>query len=62
MKLQDAMDLHDGKKRLADLDYVPDFADFLMLSMGACKDGDQITCLKCGFPNECCDCGREGET
>ena len=37
-------------------------AEQLQLCMGAClTDEGDIVCLRCGRPNECCECGREEE-
>ena len=60
MKLKDAQDVFDGNKLLRDIPQLS-MGEGLMLMMGACVDeNEDIICLTCNLPNECCKCQSEG--
>ena len=53
MRIEDAYEITEGRGLVEDISV----AEGMQLMMGACltDDGD-IICLKCGRPNECCQC------
>lgn len=57
MKLEDAYAITEEGER-AEIPIDISIAEGMQLMMGAClTDDGNIICLRCGLPNECCQCG-----
>jgi len=60
MDINTAQKFLDGKITLEELN--PTIGESLQLMLNGClEDNGEITCLICGRPNECCECGYEGQ-
>jgi len=61
MQLQTAYDIQAGKIR-PEIGVDCTLAEAIQLAIGAClTNDDNIVCLRCNKPNECCHCDEDEE-